>query len=101
MSRGRAWTPPVRLAHDHGPISPAIVPASDYSNNHAFSSNPRDHIVLYRPRCTVTNCRQPGMLWSRCRCGQAFSRCHEHEPEHPMAAARAAHVCTLTTGTAP
>ncbi len=97
MTRGRAWTPPRRAAHDHGPISPALVPNQPgNTNGHAFSGNPRDHIAIYRPRCTLTGCREPGMVWSRCRCGQAFARCYLHNCDHPVEAARAAHRCPET-----
>lgn len=67
---------------------------ADHSSDHAFSSDPRQHIAVYRPRCGIPDCREPGMVWGRCRCRAVFARCHKHEPENPMAAARAAHLCT-------
>lgn len=57
-----------------------------------WSSNPRDHIAVFRPRCVaVPACRQPGMEWSRCRCGVVFAACHEHAPNHSIRQARAVH----------
>lgn len=57
------------------------------------SSNPRAHIVTYKPTCGVPGCREPAMVRQRCRCGAIFARCHEHEPSDPVAALRAAHRC--------
>jgi hypothetical protein len=92
MARRRVFTP---LRHAPPAISQALTPAAP-GDAGTWSSDPAAHIAAYRPACGVAGCREPGMTWSRCACGEVFSRCHAHESINPMAAARAAHPCKAT-----
>jgi hypothetical protein len=58
-----------------------------------WSIDPKAHITVYRPRCGVHGCREPAMVWQRCRCRETFARCHDHEPQKAVQALRAEHRC--------
>ena len=91
--------------HGPDPISPAMAPPAPGSGR-SWSTNPQASIVIYRPPCGQTGCREPAMTWQRCRCLIVFARCHLHLPgaEHPPGAPwpsiedlRAAHPCKVSS----
>ena len=90
MARRRAWSPPAQSAHIHTPAA-SLAQHGVEASRFGWVANSNAHITIYRPPCSVTPCRMPSMVWCRCRCRTAIGRCHEHEPTHPLAAARADH----------
>lgn len=84
--RRRHFTPD-RPSHE------AVRPTLPFgvARTQGWSSNPRDHIAIYRPNCAIAGCREPAMVWSRCSCREVFAGCHNHPDQ--AAVLRAAHRC--------